>query len=360
MAPELRARKPKGSNAPASKSTSKVTATATTSKRKANDEASPVAPKKTKATKESGRSKAAKTTRAAAPSKASKRDEASEDEDEASQVSGEEADEAQALAQVIDSDDENEEVERSEVAYKEGQDVGKVPKTSGQLVKSSKTQDGEPGVVYVGRIPHGFFEHQMRAYFSQFGQINKIRLSRNKITGASKHYAFIEFAEAPVAEIVAKTMDNYLLFGHILKVKMVPKSQVHESLWKGSTNKRFKKVPWNKMAGNRLKKPLTESAWALKIENEEKKRNQRAEKLREIGYEFDGPQLKSAADVKTQPAALEGADDEAPKAIEADPESETKAGKEAEPVAEDLAVKKPGKTAKTAKKSKAKGKKAKA
>jgi len=35
-------------------------------------------------------------------------------------------------------------------------------------------------VVYVGRIPHGFYEEQMRAYFSQFGVIKNLRLSRNK------------------------------------------------------------------------------------------------------------------------------------------------------------------------------------
>jgi len=37
-----------------------------------------------------------------------------------------------------------------------------------------------PGVVYVGRIPHGFYEKEMREYFSQFGKINKLKLSRNK------------------------------------------------------------------------------------------------------------------------------------------------------------------------------------
>jgi RNA recognition motif-containing protein len=29
----------------------------------------------------------------------------------------------------------------------------------------------------------------MREYFSQFGQVNKIRMSRNKATGQSKHFA---------------------------------------------------------------------------------------------------------------------------------------------------------------------------
>jgi nucleolar protein 15 len=41
-------------------------------------------------------------------------------------------------------------------------------------------QASETGVVYLSRIPHGFYEDQMRAYFSQFGEISRLRLSRNK------------------------------------------------------------------------------------------------------------------------------------------------------------------------------------
>lgn len=35
-------------------------------------------------------------------------------------------------------------------------------------------------MIYLGRIPHGFFEAQMRAYFAQFGTVTRLRLSRNK------------------------------------------------------------------------------------------------------------------------------------------------------------------------------------
>lgn len=41
-------------------------------------------------------------------------------------------------------------------------------------------QNQDRGVIYLGRIPHGFFEDQMRAYFSQFGDVTRLRLSRNK------------------------------------------------------------------------------------------------------------------------------------------------------------------------------------
>ena len=38
----------------------------------------------------------------------------------------------------------------------------------------------KPGVIYVGHIPRGFYEPQMSKYFSQFGKVNRLKLSRSK------------------------------------------------------------------------------------------------------------------------------------------------------------------------------------
>lgn len=200
-----------------------------------------------------------------------------------------------------------------DVVYKTGQPVGTIPDVSQAVEKAAKAKnDGEPGVIYIGRIPHGFYEHEMRAYFSQFGPINKLRLSRNKKTGASKHFAFIEFAEASTADIVAKTMDNYLLFGHILKCKTIPKEQVHEDLFKGA-NRRFKKVPWNKIVGRQLEKPLSEAAWEKRVAKEQSRRSKKAAKLQALGYEFEAPEIKEIP----PPAAVPEIEQEEVKAIEA-------------------------------------------
>lgn len=157
------------------------------------------------------------------------------------------------------------------------------------------------------RIPHGFYEHEMRDYFSQFGTIQRLRLSRNKRTGHSKHYAFLEFASSEVAKIVADTMDNYLMFGHILKCKVVPKEQVHENLWKGA-NKRFKAVPWNKIEGRKLEMGMGREGWEKRIEGEKKRRSEKADKLKEIGYEFGGGELKGVDAVPVKPKAIEAGD----------------------------------------------------
>ena len=61
---------------------------------------------------------------------------------------------------------------------------------------------------------------------------------------------------------------------------------MHPDLFKGA-NRRFKVVPWNKMAGKQLERPLSESQWQVKISKEEQRRAARADKLKEMGYEFE-------------------------------------------------------------------------
>ncbi|KAI0872454.1 RNA-binding domain-containing protein [Hypoxylon argillaceum] len=338
--PELRPRKPSAAKAPP-----KVK---TPNKRKAaaNDDASPIAPKKLKEDAHP------KKTKRSASLKQQKEEKPAVDDDENQASEAEGDDEAQALAKVVDSDAEPDDASPDE----EIKDL-ELPKVPTDVVKASETDDTEPGVVYIGRIPKGFYEHQMREYFSQFGDVNKVRMSRNKATGQSKHFAFIEFADIRVAEIVAKTMDNYLLAGHILKVKVVPKSQIHEKLWVGA-NRRFKKIPWNKMAGNRLKKPLTESVWTEKISKEETKRNERAKKLLELGYEFEAPKLKTVHDADANTASLEAADEDTPKAIEPAPQSDETDIKQLEPATSKKAAKGDKKLAMKAGKKAKKGKKA--
>lgn len=145
----------------------------------------------------------------------------------------------------------------------------------------------------------------MKQYFSQFGRVNRLRLSRNKKTGASKHFAFVEFASTEVADIVARTMDNYLLFGHILKCKLVPDDQVHPDLFKGA-GQRFKVDPRNKKAGLAMELGAERPQWEKRVAIENKRRTGRNQKLKEeFGYEFTAPALKTIEDVPKAASVLE-------------------------------------------------------
>jgi nucleolar protein 15 len=246
-------------------------------------------------------------------------DEDDDDEDE--------DDQTEALLKGFESDGDDEDA-LNEEGMPEGQSVPERKQlTKAEEKKLKKIADSgasdKPGVVYVGRIPHGFFEHEMKAYFKQFGNILNLRLSRNKKNGASKHYGWIQFESTTVADIVARTMDNYLMFSHILKVKLVPDEQVPENLFKGA-NKRFKKVPWNKLQGRKIAQGASEEVWDGRVEREEKRRDEKAKKLQAIGYDFEAPTLKSAKGVsKKNVAAIEPATDkETVVAIEAAPTTE--------------------------------------
>jgi nucleolar protein 15 len=201
------------------------------------------------------------------------------------------------------------------------------PKPSKEtLAAARQANDNEPessGVLYIGRVPHGFHELQMRAYFSQFGSVTNLRLARNRRTGASKHYAFIEFDSATVADIVARTMDKYLLFGHILQVRVMPKAQVHAEMWKGA-NKRFKKIPWGAIEARGLRAKRDRAVWSGRIENEVVRREKKMKVLDEFGYEFDMPKVRRVEDLPTRTRIDDGAAwaGEVPEAIEDVPAAE--------------------------------------
>ncbi|KAI8641154.1 hypothetical protein BD408DRAFT_368844 [Parasitella parasitica] len=155
--------------------------------------------------------------------------------------------------------------------------------------KSAKTPKvEEKGVIYLGRIPHGFYEEELKGYFSQFGDICRLRLSRNKKTGRSKHYGFIEFESADVAEIVAETMHNYLLFEHMLQCRVVPAEKVHDNLFEGS-NKLFK--PVNHVLRNRQihNKKKTDEQLAQKCKDLKKLEQKLRKNIKESGIDYDFP-----------------------------------------------------------------------
>ncbi|KAL6298538.1 hypothetical protein BKA93DRAFT_820329 [Sparassis latifolia] len=155
-----------------------------------------------------------------------------------------------------------------------------------KLEKAKRQPTGDRGVIYLGRIPHGFYEAQMRSYFAQFGDVTRLRLSRNKKTGRSKHYAYIEFDSSSVAQIVAETMDNYLLMGHILTCKVIPKDEVHPELWIGA-NRKWRLVPRDRVARVQHNKSRTQEETQKAEHRLLKRQAQKKRKLEEAGIEYD-------------------------------------------------------------------------
>ena len=141
-------------------------------------------------------------------------------------------------------------------------------------------------VIYIGHIPHGFYEDQMRSYFSQFGDVRRLRLSRNKKTGRSKHYAFIEFDKRSTAKIVAATMNGYFLAGRQLVSHVVKTNSVHPKMFAGS-NRKFRPIPWRLIAKQKHNAPRTESQQAQRIEKLKSKEAKKRAKLKAMGIDYD-------------------------------------------------------------------------
>ena len=157
------------------------------------------------------------------------------------------------------------------------QDGGKSGGKKGGDVKSAKSKKNhsKKGVIYLGHIPHGFYEDQMKGFFSQFGRVTRLRLSRSKKTGRSKSYAFIEFDSAEDASIVARTMNGYILTGRVLVCHTIPPEKVHADMFKGA-NKKFKRLPWRLIAKQRQNAERTDEQKKKKkrklLAKEEKKK----------------------------------------------------------------------------------------
>ena len=77
----------------------------------------------------------------------------------------------------------------------------KVKKTDDKTFKKKKMAsrfnklrlkgDDSSRVVYVGHLPKGFEEDELKQFFAQFGNVKKVKLARSKKTGRAKGYSFI-------------------------------------------------------------------------------------------------------------------------------------------------------------------------
>ena len=158
-----------------------------------------------------------------------------------------------------------------------------------ESVRQKKAQEDvvtRGGTIYLGHIPHGFYEQEMRRYFSQFGAVKTLRLSRSRRTGRSRGYAFVKFECAEVAEIAADTMNNYLMYGRLLKCHTV---RGHRKMFKrrrvwGSQREREEAM---RQRYNQLQRVSSERDYRKRIRNIVKRDNRRQKKIKKRGYQFD-------------------------------------------------------------------------
>ncbi|XP_023370577.1 MKI67 FHA domain-interacting nucleolar phosphoprotein [Otolemur garnettii] len=154
--------------------------------------------------------------------------------------------------------------------------------------QQQKQEKLKRGVIYVGHLPSTLDETQIQAYFSQFGTITRLRLSRSKRTGNSKGYAFVEFESDDVAKIVAETMNNYLFGERLLQCRVVPPGKVHKELFKGC------KMPFKQPSHPAVTRYNQKRTFTQRLQMEKrfkKKEKLLRKKLEKKGIDYNFPPL---------------------------------------------------------------------
>ena len=130
----------------------------------------------------------------------------------------------------------------------------------------------------------------MRSFFSQFGDIRALKLSRSKKTARSKGYAFIEFEDLETATIVAETMNNYMMFGQTLKAHVLEQRHIHPDLFKGvDALSKFRKMPHKAIARSAHNKPRTESQDAKRLQRLKKAEEKKRAQIESLGIKYAFP-----------------------------------------------------------------------
>ncbi|KAL3232485.1 Ribosome biogenesis protein 15 [Nakaseomyces bracarensis] len=176
----------------------------------------------------------------------------------------------------VEGSDSDSEIEGMEASESGKHHIKKLDiKKKDQKVSNKKdAKEAISGIIYVGRLPRGFHEKELSKYFSQFGDLKEVRLARNKKTGNSRHYGFVQFVNPDDSLVAHETMNNYLLMGHLIQVRLLPKGSKIEKLYKYK-QRAFSAPPKAKKSAKELK------------ENAEKKHEERMEKLKNAGINFE-------------------------------------------------------------------------
>lgn len=150
-----------------------------------------------------------------------------------------------------------------------------------------KKPRAERGLIYVGHLPHGFYEEEMRKFFGQFGIVTNCRVNRSPRTGASKGFGHIEFVNTEVAKVAAETMNNYLLFRRRLITKYIPPSRQYVNIFRAHAwNKRFNPLTQSRKLAHRVYNNNTYVNYEEECRGMIKSIQIKIDKLKELGISY--------------------------------------------------------------------------
>ncbi|OQX18583.1 MAG: RNA-binding protein [Desulfobulbaceae bacterium A2] len=72
--------------------------------------------------------------------------------------------------------------------------------------------------VYVGNLPYGMTDDELRALFQEFGEVSRAQIVIDKPTGRSKGFGFVEMPDNAQAEEAIKSLNDKMVKGRNIKV----------------------------------------------------------------------------------------------------------------------------------------------
>ncbi|KRX01916.1 hypothetical protein PPERSA_05755 [Pseudocohnilembus persalinus] len=147
-------------------------------------------------------------------------------------------------------------------------------------------------ILYIGHLPHGLLEDQLKKYFSQYGTIKNVKVGRSRKTARSKGFGFVQFELPQVAEIAAKAMNGYMILGKILDVHVLTKEQPNPFDYE-SGKKQYKFINWSKKFVEEKNQEKTPEKIKQEVENLLTKEEKKREQFKKLGIEYDFPGFKA-------------------------------------------------------------------
>ena len=72
--------------------------------------------------------------------------------------------------------------------------------------------------IYVGQLPNSMTEDELREMFVEFGEIGSLNLIKDKFSGQSKGFGFIDMPNNSEADKAIKALNKTMLNGREIKV----------------------------------------------------------------------------------------------------------------------------------------------
>jgi len=75
--------------------------------------------------------------------------------------------------------------------------------------------------IYVGNLPNGISEEEIRTIFAGYGAVESVKLVKDRFSGQSKGFGFVEMPSNSEADQVIKALNKSIMQGQAIKVNQV-------------------------------------------------------------------------------------------------------------------------------------------